>query len=74
MQNVITFGFGCILQKIRKSKHLTQEKLAEMIDINTRQMARIEAGQSFVTSSTIYKLCLALKVNPSDLFNFTINN
>jgi transcriptional regulator with XRE-family HTH domain len=44
--------------------------LSEQINIDIRQLARIEAGTSFVTSETIEKLCTALNVTYKELFNF----
>ena len=64
--------FGLKLKEIRKLKGYTQEKLSEKIGINLRQLARIEAGESFVTAETLYNICLVLRVNPSQLFDFEI--
>lgn len=49
---------------------MTQEELSERVDIDIRQLARIEAGVSFATSETIEKLCMALNVTYKDLFDF----
>lgn len=60
--------FGENVKLIRKSKKITQEKLAELIEIDLRQLARIEAGESFVTAETIEKLSEKLDVPYSMLF------
>ena len=65
-------GFGEQLKNIRKLKDLTQERLSENAGINQRQLARIEAGESFVTAETLGNLCLALEVEPNVLFDFKI--
>lgn len=70
--DIIKNGFGKRLKKIRKAKNLTQEKLAEKIGINLRQLARIEAGESFITSETLLKICNALDILPQTLFDFDI--
>lgn len=62
--------FGQNLKKLRKSRKLTQEKLAELIDIHYRQMSKIETGDNFPSSKTIEKLCCVLNVSPATLFNF----
>ena len=49
---------------------MTQEELSERVDIDIRQLARIEAGVSFATSETIETLCMALNVTYKDLFDF----
>ena len=66
-------GFGENVKFIRKSRNLTQEKLAELINIDQRQLARIEAGESFVTAETIEKICENLSVTVKDLFNIENN-
>ena len=66
-------AFGANLKLIRKSKNITQEKLAEMIDIHPRQLSKIETGEHFPTYKTIEKICISLKEQPKNLFNFEIN-
>ena len=70
--DIIKRGFGEQLKVMRKIKGLTQESLAERIGINLRQLARIEAGESFVSSQTLYKICNVLEVSPMVLFNFDL--
>lgn len=60
--------FGANVKYIRKLKHITQERLSELIDIDLRQLARIEAGESFATAETIEKLSNTLDVSFSTLF------
>ena len=66
--------FGKNLKLIRKSKGLTQEKLARMINLNQRQLTRIENGISFVSSEVIEKLVIALNIELKDLFDFEIKD
>ena len=70
MQNIKKL-FGLKLKQVRINKNLTQEKLAELVDINPRQLSRIESGNSFPSVSTLEKICTVLDVLPVDLFNFT---
>lgn len=65
-------GFGNNLKDLRKLKNLTQEKLSELVGINLRQLARIEAGESFVTAETLYNICCILEISPSVLFDFEL--
>ena len=67
MPPLSNFFFFKLLRNFRK---LTQEELSEQINIDIRQLARIEAGTSFVTSETIEKLCTALNVTYKELFDF----
>ena len=60
--------FGEKIKRLRKYRGLTQEQLAEMIDIDPRNLSRIEVGSSFVKADTIEKLIKALNVTSEDLF------
>ena len=68
----LTELFGYNLKLLRKSKNLTQEQLAEMINLNQRQLTRIETGVSFVSSKVLERLVIALNVDIKDLFNFKL--
>lgn len=72
--DIIKSKFGERLKIIRNLKGLTQEVLAEKIGINWRQLVRIEAGESFIKSDTLYKICNILKITPNVLFDFAIQN
>ena len=61
---------GKRIQEIRKSKKLTQEKLAEMIGIDTPNLSNIERGKRFVSSDTLEKIIKSLNVKEKDLFDF----
>lgn len=62
--------FGERVKAIRKKKNLSQEQLAEKIDIAVTNMGKIEHGESFVTSSTLQKLADVLGVKVQDFFVF----
>ena len=70
--NIINKGFGEQLKQYRKLRNITQEKFSEKIGINLRQLARIEAGESFVSAETLLKICIILEISPSKLFDFNI--
>ncbi len=61
---------GKRIQEIRKSKHLTQEKLASIIDIDTPNLSNIERGKRFVSAETLEKIIKALDVDAKELFDF----
>lgn len=61
---------GKRIQEIRKSKNITQEKLAEMIGIDTPNLSNIERGKRFVSSDTLEKIIKSLNVKEKDLFDF----
>jgi len=61
---------GARIQEIRKSKNLTQEVLAEKIDMDKPNLSNIECGKRFMTAETLEKLAGALEVEEQELFNF----
>lgn len=61
---------GARIQEIRKSKNLTQEVLAEKIDMDKPNLSNIECGKRFMTAETLEKLAGALEVEEKELFNF----
>lgn len=63
-------SFGKQLQKLRKSRNITQEKLAELVDIHPRQISKIETGDHFPKNVTLENLCIHLQIHPRDLFDF----
>ena len=63
--------FGTKLAYIRKSKKLSQMKLAEMVDMNFNYIGQIERGEANVTIKTMKNLANALDVELKTLFDFT---
>lgn len=61
--------FGEKLKRLRKSKNYIQEQLAEMIDIDPRNLSRIEVGLSFVKAETLEKILNALDITTEQLFS-----
>ncbi len=62
-----TAAFGKRIAKIRKSKHLTQEQLAERTDMATNSISNIERGLNNVTYSTLIDLAKGLEMNIGQL-------
>ena len=60
--------FGRNVARLRFAKRLTQEKLAEALDISTRHTQSIEAGKHSPTLPTLFKLRKALNVSWDELF------
>ena len=58
---------GRNLLRIRKSKNVTQEKLAEMSGFSQQYISGLEQGQRNPTVVTVYELSLALGVNYIEL-------
>lgn len=63
-------NFGQSVQKKRKQKGLTQEKLAEEVGVDRSYMGFIERGEKNPTLDKVMKIADALDVEVSDLFYF----
>ncbi len=61
---------GARIQQIRKSKKLTQEQLAEMIDLDIPNLSNIERGKRFISANTLENIVKALDVTEKELFDF----
>lgn len=61
---------GKRIKELRLKKGMSQEQLAEMLDIAVRNVSKIECGTNFIRADKIPKLSLALDVTPKELFNF----
>ncbi len=64
--------FGQRIKFLRKTRHMTQEQLAERLGLNVRQISRIESGVNFVSLDTMKMLSVIFNVNISELFNISI--
>lgn len=58
-------NFSEKLQKLRKEKGLSQERLAEMLDVSRQAVSKWESGQTYPEIDKLIKL--------SDLFNVTLD-
>lgn len=58
---------GEIIRKYRIKRNYTQEELAEIIDISTRQLQRIENGESITKIKTLKKVINVLKIEDKDI-------
>lgn len=61
---------GKRIQQLRKENKMTQEQLAEIIDISVRNLSKIENGVNFPSEQTMEKLLRAFKMFPHELFWF----
>jgi transcriptional regulator with XRE-family HTH domain len=53
-------ALGERVRRARKTKGLTQEKLAELIDVHPRMIQKIEAGQTNIVVTTAMRLVRTL--------------
>jgi len=64
--------FGNLVAAHRKRLRITQSQLAENTNLSEDMIARIEAGSTGSSFTTIEKLSQALKVDPAALFSADI--
>lgn len=60
-------AFGKRVRDIRKSKGISQEKLAEMAGIDRSYMGNIERGEKNITLKKAYEICDALDIEIRNL-------
>jgi len=61
---------GARIKELRKLRQITQEQLAEKVDLATRYISLIEVGRSSPSLETIENIARALQVEIRDLFEF----
>lgn len=60
-------AFGLNVAKARKVKSYSQEKLAEIADLDRTYVSSVERGQRNVSLINILKIANALSISPSEL-------
>jgi transcriptional regulator with XRE-family HTH domain len=60
--------FGQKLQKLRQEKGLSQEKFANLAELDRTYIPSIEKGERNISLAVIYKLTNALGITISDFF------
>lgn len=66
-----TVGFN--IKNLRNLLNLTQEQLAEKINIEPNSIAQIESGRNFISCETLSYLSKYFKVSPSFFFKKNID-
>ncbi len=61
---------GLNIAYYRKLKGLSQERLAELINVSRTHMSRIETADCAVSLDVIFAICDVLSVSPEILFSF----
>ena len=59
---------GSLVSLHRRRRGLTQQRLADMVDISPDMISRIETGGTGLRFPTIEKLSAALEIDPAELF------
>ena len=61
---------GKRIKELRKQRGLTQEQVAEKIQLEQNTISIIESGRNFPTLVTLEKIANVLQVELSDFFNY----
>ena len=61
---------GTRIREVRKLRGLSQEKLAEKVGVDPKQISRIEGGKSAPSLDTLEAIAKHLQVEMKDLFDF----
>ena len=62
--------FGVKLKYYRLMKDLTQEELAEILNVDPHYISDIECGRRNITFKTLFKLSQALNIDIYKIFQF----
>ena len=74
MENKVCKVLGINIKNIRKSRGLTQNKLAELINLDVKSLSLIETGHGFASAKTLEKIQNVLNVELGDLFRTNNEN
>jgi XRE family transcriptional regulator, fatty acid utilization regulator len=61
-------AFGKRLAQVRKGRGMTQQELAERVNMSVVTIAYIETGKRWARPGTLYRLAKSLKVDVAELF------
>ncbi|MBF4519484.1 helix-turn-helix transcriptional regulator [Flavobacterium sp. ANB] len=62
---------GSKIRRLRETKNLSQEALANDCNLPTRQIGRVERAEINPTLRTLIKIANALELTPSELLNIS---
>ena len=66
------YQIGQNIRKIRKAHGLSQEELAEKVNISTTHMSHIETGNTKLSLPVFVEIAAALEVRTDDLLHNTV--
>ena len=67
MPHIVDVAVGANIRQRRRALKISQEALAEAIDVTFQQVQKYERGANRVSASCLYEICRMLKCHPSDL-------
>lgn len=64
----IVKGFGLIVRELRQEKNISQQKLAELANLDRSYVSEVENGYKAPTIITVSKIADALDIRASEMF------
>lgn len=62
------------IYKRRKALHLTQEQLAEKLEVSTQMISNLESGKKAIRPENLIKVCNALNISADYVLTGSCNN
>lgn len=69
MTNETLNSLGNRIRELRKSKNYTQDKFAELVDIDSKHLSRIECSKTQPSLNLLRKIACVLEIDIFELFN-----
>jgi transcriptional regulator with XRE-family HTH domain len=70
---MIEIIFSKVLKQLRTERKISQERLAELCNLDRTYISLLERGLRQPTLSTIFKISQALEITPSELIKIVEN-
>lgn len=70
----LALAFGRRVREVRKSRGMSMQQLADEINVEYRQIARIEAGEVNTSLQMAYGLAKVLRLSLSQLLDFVVED
>lgn len=61
--------FGKVVRQLRDEKKMTQEKLAELAEVDRTYIYRLETGKRSPSLAVVFRLASAFKISPGQLID-----
>ena len=62
-------GVGVTIREFRQQAELSQDELADRMDVSTPYISMLESGKRYPSIEMLIRLALALNVKPGDMLN-----
>lgn len=73
MQDQLKEVFGSVLQKIRNEKGMSQEKLANLANLDRSYISRLERGIQNPSLNNLFAISKALDISPHEFVRLVEN-